>query len=70
MKKHRVGRSKKWIQKVHLKKGALHHMLGVPEGENIPLGLLKEAAKEAGKLGHRARMALTMRGFRHHKGKR
>jgi hypothetical protein len=27
---------KKWIQKMHMKKGALHESLGVPEGKKIP----------------------------------
>lgn len=64
----RKRRSKKrWIQralKKH-KKGALHRQLGIPEGEKIPLALLHEAAKEPNGtgVGHRARLALTLRGF-------
>ena len=30
----------KWIQKIGLKKGALHRQLGVPLDEKIPVGLL------------------------------
>lgn len=26
----------KWIQKMHMKKNALHEELGVPEGKKIP----------------------------------
>lgn len=30
----------RWIQNVHLKKGALSRQLGIPERENIPVKLL------------------------------
>jgi hypothetical protein len=33
----------------------------VPKGKKIPLSKLKEAAKKPGKLGRRARLALTLR---------
>ena len=56
--------SRKWIQSTHLHKGALHKQLGIPLDEKIPVSLLKEAANESGKLGHRARLALTLRGLR------
>jgi hypothetical protein len=62
-------RLKRWIQRIHLKKGALHRQLGIPVGEKIPLSLLHATAKEPGKLGHRARLALTLRTFRHKKRK-
>jgi hypothetical protein len=39
-------------------------MLGVPVGEKIPLTLLRKASKAVGKLGQRARLALTLRGLR------
>jgi lipopolysaccharide export system protein LptA len=51
----------KFIQKIGLKKGALHKQLGIPEGEKIPLKVLEKAAKAKGKLGQRARFALTLR---------
>jgi hypothetical protein len=35
--------SEKWIQKAHIKKGALHRELGVPEGKKIPEKKLKKA---------------------------
>lgn len=35
--------SEKFIQKMHLKKGALHKSLGVPEGKKIPESKLKKA---------------------------
>lgn len=54
---------KKWIQKaIHpSKKGALKKALHVPAGEKIPAGKLTAAAKKGGKLGQRARLALTLR---------
>lgn len=43
--------------------GALHKEMGVPMGQKIPAGKLAAAAKKPGKLGQRARLAQTMRGF-------
>ena len=54
---------KKWIQKAIKKPKALSKQLGVPEKENIPVKKLKKAAKKGGKLGKRARLALTLKGF-------
>jgi len=57
-------RKKKWIQKAlgpRKRKGALHRALGVPVGEKIPEGKLRAAAKKPGKLGRRARLAITLR---------
>jgi len=65
---------KRWIQHALAKhkKGALHRQLGVPLNEKIPVALLREAAKEPNgtRVGHRSRLALTLRGFRKRKGKR
>ena len=33
----------KWIQKMHMKKGALHEELGVKKGEKIPEKKLEKA---------------------------
>ena len=52
---------KNWMQKLKLKKGALRKELGVPKGKRIPAGELKRAAKDKGKLGRRARLALVFR---------
>lgn len=41
--------------------GALHRALHVPAGKKIPLALERKAARAPGKLGHRARLALTLR---------
>lgn len=48
-------------------KGALHMQLHVPSGKVIPVKKIKSAAKKGGKLGQRARFALTLRKM--HKGK-
>ena len=52
---------KKWIQQAIGKPGALHKQLGVPSSKKIPAGKLTTAAKKGGKLGQRARLALTLR---------
>ena len=51
----------KWIQKAIKKPGALKKQLGVAKDEPIPAGKLKAAAKKGGKLGKRARLAMTLR---------
>lgn len=52
--------SGKWIQKMHMDKGALHRELGVKEGKKIPHSKIESAAKKGGKLGKRARLAQTL----------
>ena len=54
----------KWIQKAIKKPGALHKQLGVPQGKKIPASKLAAAAKKPGKLGQRARLAQTLKGFK------
>ena len=53
----------KWIQKAISKPGALKKSLGVAEDKKIPTKTLNKAAKAPGKLGQRARLAKTLRGF-------
>jgi len=53
--------AKKWIQKAIKHPGALHEQLGVPKGKKIPASKLKKAAKKGGKLGKRARLAITLK---------
>lgn len=55
--------AEKWIQKAIQKPGALRKSLGVAEGKKIPAKKLEMAAKKPGKLGQRARLAKTLRGF-------
>jgi hypothetical protein len=49
-----------WIQGAIKKPGALRESLGVKKGETIPKGKLAAAAKKGGKLGQRARLAMTL----------
>jgi hypothetical protein len=55
--------SEKWIQKAIKKPGALREALHVKEGKKIPMKKLEAAAKKPGKIGQRARLAKTLRGF-------
>lgn len=57
--------AKKWIQKMHMKKGALHRELGVPEGKKIPEKKLKKAEKSDNPtLRKRAQLAETFKKMR------
>ncbi len=64
LKMYQVDEAEKWIQKAIEKPGALSKQLGVPEKENIPAEKLAAAAKKGGKLGKRARLAMTLKGLR------
>ena len=55
--------TEKWIKGAIKHKGALRESLGVAEGKNIPAKKLEAAAKKPGKMGQRARLAKTLRGF-------
>lgn len=55
--------AEKWISKAIKHPGALHKALGVPADKNIPAKKLAKAAKAPGKMGQRARLAKTLRGF-------
>lgn len=54
----------KWIQEAISKPGALRKELGAKSGEKIPTKKLASAAKKPGKIGQRARLARTLRGFK------
>tara|TARA_R110002020_G_scaffold23005_2_gene77098 strand:+ start:112 stop:291 length:180 start_codon:yes stop_codon:yes gene_type:complete len=54
----------KWIQKAIKKPGSLRKSLGVKKGQKIPAKKLNAAAKKGGKLGQRARLAKTLKGFK------
>ena len=54
----------RWIQKAIKKPGSLRRSLGVKKGKTIPAKKLRKAAKAKGKLGQRARLAETLKGFR------
>lgn len=53
-----------WIADAIKKPGSLRKSLGVKEGQKIPAGKLAKAAKAPGKLGQRARLAQTLKGFK------
>lgn len=55
-----MAKDKKWIQKAIKKPGALREAMGTKKGETIPKSKLKAAAKKPGKMGQRARLALTL----------
>lgn len=57
--------TKKWVNKAIKKPGALRESLHIKEGKTIPVSILKEKAKQPGKMGQRARLALTMRSWKH-----
>ena len=61
---------KNWIAGAVKKPGALHKQLKVPAGEKIPASKLAAAAKEGGKLGKRARLAMTLKNLPRHHGPR
>ena len=53
--------AKDFIQKAIKKPGALRKSLGIKKSEKIPTSKLKAAAKKKGKLGQRARLAMTLK---------
>ena len=55
---------KNWIAGAIKKPGSLRKELGVKKGKKIPAGKLRAASKKKGKVGQRARLAETLKGFR------
>jgi hypothetical protein len=60
-----MAEKKKWIQAMHMKKGALHKQMRVPAGKKIPAKKLNKAAEKGGTLGKRANLAKTLGKMRH-----
>lgn len=56
--------AKNWIAGAIKKPGALRAALGAKEGKPIPAKKLAAAAKKPGKMGQRARLAQTLKGFK------
>lgn len=56
--------NKNFIQGAIKHPGALHEMLGIPQGKKIPQARLAAAAKAKGKLGQRARFAQVLEHIR------
>ena len=52
------------IKKAIKKPGALRKSLGIKKGKPIPASKLQAAAKKGGKLGQRARFAITLKKLR------
>lgn len=60
-------KKKNWIAGAIKHPGALHRELGIKAGHKIPAKTLAKAASKGGKLGARARLAETLKGFHHGK---
>lgn len=56
--------AKNWIAGAIKKPGSLRRALHVKEGEDIPQKKLKAAEKKPGKIGQKARLAETLKGFK------
>ena len=56
--------AKNWIAGAIKRPGALRESLGAKPGKPIPAGKLATAAKAPGKMGQRARLAQTLKGFK------
>jgi len=55
---------KNFIAEAIKKPGALRKALGAKSGKPIPTGKLEAAAKAPGKMGQRARFAMTLKGMK------
>ena len=56
--------TKNWIKDAIKKPGSLKKALGVAADKKIPASKLAAAAKKPGKMGKRARLAETVKGFK------
>lgn len=61
-----MAEKKNWIQDAikPSNKGSLRKELGAKKGEPIPAKKLASAAKKSGKIGQKARLAETLKGFK------
>lgn len=57
--------AKNFLKRAIKRPGQLHRDLGIPQGQKIPAATLKRATKAPGKVGQRARLAETMKGFKY-----
>jgi len=55
---------KNFIAEAIKKPGSLRKQLGAKAGKPIPAGKLEAAAKKPGKMGQRARLAMTLKGMK------
>ena len=58
------GKKGGWIKDAIKKPGSLRKSLGVKSGDTISASKLAKASKAPGKLGQRARLAETLKGFK------
>jgi hypothetical protein len=56
--------TKNWIKEAIKKPGSLKKALGVAADKKIPSSKLAAATKKPGKMGKRARLAETLKGFK------
>lgn len=61
-----IMRKNYWIAGAIKHEGALRKSLGAKAGESIPKNKLLKASHAKGKLGRRARLALTLKKFNSH----
>jgi hypothetical protein len=54
-----------WIQGMHMKKGALHEQLGIPQGKKIPAAKLAAHKGDSALMRKRKSLAHTLARFRH-----
>lgn len=63
--------AEKFIQKMHMKKGALHEELGVPKGQKIPAKKMEKALHSKNPtMKKQAVLAKTLKSFNHKSGGR
>lgn len=56
--------AEKWIQKIHMKKGALHGMLNIPQGQKIPASKLTSKKGDSILMKRRKSLARTLGKFK------
>jgi hypothetical protein len=59
-----MAEKKKWIQGAIKHPGSLRRELHAKPGKPIPAGKLEKAASKGGKIGRKARLAETLKGFK------
>jgi hypothetical protein len=59
-----MAEKKNWIKSAIRKPGSLRKALGAKEGEKIPASKLDKAAEKGGKIGQKAGLAKTLKGFK------
>jgi len=60
----KMNKERKWIQAMHMEKGALHRTLNVPEGKKIPAKELSVKKGDSALMKKRKTLAHTLKGFK------